>query len=406
MVLYSILGVLAAQTVKLVFQINSSRSKVATILVAFALIVAACQQAASPTEGQTEEAAVATEEPLPTEAPAVTEPPAVTEEPAVSEVSLCVSQTETLTPSPRGEEVDFADQGRLAAEHLSMSQGLSTLAIVYAADGLSLSIAEQAQSRFTSLGGEVNLFQDVDPNSQDFGDLLSELEEISPQAIFLVGLAYDEAASIFLNQMVDFGLLEGVFLLASSEADLSASFFEAAQRVREERGGIAATMRKIDEFNVDFLMPGDQDWVLAPGVTRPPDEILAQIIASTDFVPIDLIDVQSAGCDLSENGQLVLRLGAVIAGDVQEQLIGVLLIAGLNDSPYPPDLYQVLWTNEDVESPEMLLIGQNAGEIMPEEVRALAHEDLGLEEGQRAFVVTSSHKRCNLCFIFCGCLNC
>lgn len=579
MVLYSILRVFATQIVKWVFSTNSSTSKLAKILIALSLMVAACGE--SVTEGPTAEPTAGVETPsggvedpwgvityVPNEAIligvagpftgdrasladaiwrgaeiAVGEKPDIAGFPieifkiddaanpsqaasdAVGNPRLSAvvghafsSATREVIPiyegagiimvSPRANSPDLTDpgspvfnrvavnwayQGGVAADYLFNSLGLTSLAIVYADyedNYFERGIANFAQSRFESLGGRVEFFQGITPETQDFTDLLNTLEGISPEAIFLVGLASGEGATIFLNQMLDLGLLAETYLLASDEAEFSESFLNTARQVRDVRAGtvaisrmeqlqdseelnnfvntysvnlvgderfvphgydatmfildaiekiavlgeggelrlgrkaLADAVRSTLEFpgvtgfltcnqfgdcpaaDVNFLVPNDVGWVLAPEGIREPGVTLNQIITARDFLSLDLIDLESAGGHPTASGQLYQLLGAAAFDPQQDGFIGILFIGELSESPYPPGLYKVLLVDESLENPRLLLVDQDQNQIEAIGVMVVGHAALNLLEGQRAFLVENSHRRCSLCIIKCVCWNC
>jgi len=136
---------------------------------------------------------------------------------------------------------NWSFQGQAVAEHVFKTLGLTSLAIVYSDDPFYGAIAAAAESRFTSLDGQVALKQSYPPGTTDFSAPLDSLKAVSPQAIFLVGTA-DEATA-FLNQMLDLDVLSNAYLVGSDEAFISDSFREAATRANRDFGQSIGVVR-------------------------------------------------------------------------------------------------------------------------------------------------------------------
>ncbi len=132
--------------------------------------------------------------------------------------------------------IPFTDdvQGAKAAEYLYNVLGVTKLAVMHDGDAYGQGLAEQVQTVFTELGGEVVAFQAITAGETDYTAPLTDVGAAGPEAIFYGGY-YSEAA-VIANNMPVAGLGDAV--LFSDDGTFGLTFIELAGASAE---GVYAT---------------------------------------------------------------------------------------------------------------------------------------------------------------------
>lgn len=101
-------------------------------------------------------------------------------------------------------------QGDLAARYLYQVLNVRKLAILHDDSIYSQGLAGVAQDRFTELGGEVVIFQEIAPDLTDYTEALAPVAEAAPEAIFFPG--YTPEFSAVINSLEGANLSDVIFI--------------------------------------------------------------------------------------------------------------------------------------------------------------------------------------------------
>ena len=97
-----------------------------------------------------------------------------------------------------------AAQGKFAAAYLFNKLGVKKLAIMHDGQAYGQGLAEIVQTEYKALGGEVVVFQAINPGESDYSAVLADVASKSPEALFYGG--YVSEAVVVVNQMKQSGL--------------------------------------------------------------------------------------------------------------------------------------------------------------------------------------------------------
>ncbi|MBA3745569.1 ABC transporter substrate-binding protein [Sporichthya sp.] len=138
-------------------------------------------------------------------------------------------------------------QGRVVGQ-TALDDGAETLGILALQDAYGTSLADQAETAFTSGGGEVVLKKIYDPTASEFSAEVGQVKKADPDAIALIGF---EESSKLIDEMVKQGLLplksgKSLYLVDGNMSNAS-----YANRAKGEMEGVKGTIpgsKPADDF--------------------------------------------------------------------------------------------------------------------------------------------------------------
>lgn len=200
-------------------------------------------------------------------------------------------------------------QGIVAGRYISEVLEAKQIVILHNGTAYGEGLAETVRQTYEELGGEVLLYQDIDPELDDFTDLVDELIEINPELIYLGG--YNTEAAILIEQ------------IRTSESDLADVIFFGADGI----------------FNQDYLDFADvysDGTYVTFGVQNGDEEAYADFVeryeAAYGLEPTDLGNYHSQAYDATNIILAALVKVAEVDNDGNLLIDREALIAAIRDT--------------------------------------------------------------------------
>ncbi len=95
-------------------------------------------------------------------------------------------------------------QGKAAMDYMMNKKGAKKIAIIHDNSGFAKDLAEITKKEITDNGGEVVVFDAVNPDETDFSSLVSKLKQAKPDATYWT--AYYKAGGLFIKQFKQQGV--------------------------------------------------------------------------------------------------------------------------------------------------------------------------------------------------------
>lgn len=205
-----------------------------------------------------------------------------------------------------------AIQGVVAANYMTEELGLSQIVVLHDNSSYGLGLASTVSETFEELGGTVLSFEAVDPEDQDYRNLLTVVADLEPELIYLGG--YQNQAALITQQMDEVGLTDVIFF--SADGVFTQDYLDLAGDSAEGTIVTFGAQEGSAEANEAFDAAYEEQFGVAP------DELGPFHAQSYDAANVILTALQEVA-EVDDDGNLVIDREALIEAVRAVELEGV-----------------------------------------------------------------------------------
>ncbi len=192
-------------------------------------------------------------------------------------------------------------QGVVAARFIYNELDARRIAVLHDNSSYGEGLATTVSDTFQDLGGEVAVFEVIDPDEQDYRPLLTVIAEQQPDLIYFGG--YQNQAALIVQQMLETGLEETIFF--SDDGVYNQDFLDLAGEAADGIYVSFGAQIGDETLNADFDLAYEEAFGVRPDELGP---FHAQAYDATNMI----LQALESIAVLDENGKIVIDREALI----------------------------------------------------------------------------------------------